>query len=274
MITGAVIHINPLKQLEEGMILIENGKITDVSTSIDIPRNAVVYNFKGKHIYPSFIELHSNFGVPTLKGSSSGRRSIQYYANRKGFYWNDHILADYNSHEDFKYDQKKAKELRASGFGVVNSHRKEGIHRGTSLLVALNDLQNNGYRMLQDRAAQHLSFKKSNTSGQYYPGSIMGAMALIRQVYHDAKWYSNGGAKNKDMALEAVIKNQSLPSIFETSNKLDVARAAKIGYEFGKKYIIKANGNEYEQLNTLKKLKPRLLVPVNFPDAYDVDDPF
>ena len=274
LITGAVVHINPLKQLEEGMILIENGKITDVSTSIDIPRNAVVYNFKGKHIYPSFIELHSNFGVPTLKGSSSGRRSIQYYANRKGFYWNDHILADYNSHEDFKYDQKKAKELRASGFGVVNSHRKEGIHRGTSLLVALNDLQNNGYRMLEDRAAQHLSFKKSNTSGQYYPGSIMGAMALIRQVYHDAKWYSNGGAKNKDMALEAVIKNQSLPSIFETSNKLDVARAARIGYEFGKKYIIKANGNEYEQLNTLKKLKPRLLVPVNFPDAYDVDDPF
>ena len=274
LITGAIVHINPLKQLEEGMILIENGKITDVSTSIEIPRNAVVYNFEGKHIYPSFIELHSNFGVPALKGSSSGRRSIQYYANRKGFYWNDHILADYNSHEDFKYDQKKAKELRASGFGVVNSHRKEGIHRGTSLLVALNDLQNNGYRMLEDRAAQHLSFKKSNTSGQYYPGSIMGAMALIRQVYHDAKWYSNGGAKNKDMALEAVIKNQSLPSIFETSNKLDVARAAKIGFEFGKKYIIKANGNEYEQLNTLKKLKPRLLVPVNFPDAYDVDDPF
>ena len=274
LITGAVVHINPLKQLEEGMILIENGKITDVSTSIEIPRNAVVYNFEGKHIYPSFIELHSNFGVPALKGSSSGRRSIQYYANRRGFYWNDHILADYNSHEDFKYDPKKARELRASGFGVVNSHRKEGIHRGTSLLVALNDLQNNGYRMLEDRAAQHLSFKKSNTSGQYYPGSIMGAMALIRQVYHDAKWYSNGGAKNKDMALEAVIKNQSLPSIFETSNKLDVARAARIGYEFGKKYIIKANGNEYEQLNTLKKLKPRLLVPVNFPVAYDVDDPF
>ena len=274
LITGAVVHINPLKQLEKGMILIENGKITDVSSSIDIPRNAVVYNFEGKYIYPSFIELHSNFGVPAIKGSSSGRRSIQYHANRKGFYWNDHILADYNSHEDFKYDPKKAKELRASGFGVVNSHRKEGIHRGTSLLVTLNDVQNNGYRMLEDRAAQHLSFKKSNTSGQYYPGSIMGAMALIRQVYHDAKWYANGGAKNKDMALEAVIKNQSLPSIFETSNKLDVARAAKIGNEFGKKYIIKANGNEYEQLNTLKKLKPQLLIPVNFPAAYDVDDPF
>ena len=274
LITGAIVHINPLMQLEKGMILIKNGRIIDVGTSIEIPRNALVYHFEGKHIYPSFIELHSSFGLAALKGSSSGRRSIQYQAKRKGYYWNDHILADYNSHDDFKYDPKKAKELRASGFGVVNSHRKEGIHRGTSVLVSLNDVQNNGYRMLKDRAAQHLSFKKSNTSGQYYPGSIMGAMALIRQVYHDAKWYANGNAKNKDMALEAVVNNSSLPSIFETSNKLDVARAAKIGYEFGKKYIIKAYGNEYEQINTLKKLNPHLLVPVNFPNAYDVDDPF
>ena len=274
MLTGATIHMNPLQKLDNGMLLIENGKIKAVGTALSIPQNAVVIDFKGKHLYPSFVELHSDFGIPALKSKSSGRRSVQYNANRKGYYWNDHIIPDYNSSTDFKYDSKKAKELRAAGFGVVNTHRKEGIHRGSSVLVALNDVQDNGYRMIEDRAAQHLSFKKSNTSGQYYPGSIMGAMALIRQVYHDAAWYSNGGAKNKDLALEALNKNQKLPSIFETSNKLDVARAAKIGKEFGKKYIIKAHGTEYEQLSTLKKFKPTLLVPVNFPAAFDVDDPF
>ena len=62
--------------------------------------------------------------------------------------------------QTLKYDSKKAKELRAAGFGVVNTHRKEGIHRGSSVLVALNDVQDNGYRMIEDRAAQHLSFKK------------------------------------------------------------------------------------------------------------------
>ena len=274
MLTGATIHMNPLQKLDNGMLLIENGKIKAVGTALSIPQNAVVIDFKGKHLYPSFVELHSDFGIPALKSKSSGRRSVQYNANRKGYYWNDHIIPDYNSSTDFKYDSKKAKELRAAGFGVVNTHRKEGIHRGSSVLVALNDVQDNGYRMIEDCAAQHLSFKKSNTSGQYYPGSIMGAMALIRQVYHDAAWYSNGGAKNKDLALEALNKNQKLPSIFETSNKLDVARAAKIGKEFGKKYIIKAHGTEYEQLSTLKKFKPTLLVPVNFPAAFDVDDPF
>ena len=274
MLTGATIHMNPLQKLDNGMLLIENGKVKAVGTALRIPKNAVVVDFKGKHIYPSFVELHSDFGIAAVKSKSSGRRSVQYNANRKGYYWNDHIIPDYDSSSDFKYDNKKAKELRAAGFGVVNSHRKEGIHRGSSVLVTLNDIQGNGYRMIEDRAAQHLSFRKSNTSGQYYPGSIMGAMALIRQVYHDAAWYANGGAINKDLALEALNKNQMLPAIFETSNKLDVARAAKIGKEFGKNYIIKAHGTEYEQLSTLKKFNPTLLVPVNFPAAFDVDDPF
>ena len=31
----------------------------------------------------------------------------------------------------------------------------------------------------------------------------MGAMALLRQFFHDADWYAKGGAKNKDLAIEA-----------------------------------------------------------------------
>ena len=31
----------------------------------------------------------------------------------------------------------------------------------------------------------------------------MGAMALIRQFYHDLDWYSQGGVKEKDLAIEA-----------------------------------------------------------------------
>ena len=43
LITGAIVHINPLMQLEKGMILIKNGRIIDVGTSIEIPRNCLLY---------------------------------------------------------------------------------------------------------------------------------------------------------------------------------------------------------------------------------------
>ena len=70
MITGATVHLNPLQKIENGMLLIENGKITAVGLSLAVPSNAVVVDFSGKHIYPSFVELHSDFGITAIKGRS------------------------------------------------------------------------------------------------------------------------------------------------------------------------------------------------------------
>ena len=272
-IINATLHPSPNKVIENGTLLFKAGKIVAMGQEISLPKNTQVHDFSGKHLYASFIELQSNFGLPSKSNNSRRSRSTQYESSREGYYWNDHMISDYNSIEDYSYKKAEAASYRKAGFGVVNAHRAEGIHRGTSVLVALNDQQNDAQRLLDESAAQHYSFTKSSLSGQYYPGSIMGAMALLRQFFHDAAWYKKGGAKNTDLALQAHNENASLPAIFETKNKLDVARAAKIGKEFKFPFIITASGKEYEQLNSLKALNARLLVPVNFPKAYDVTDP-
>ena len=272
-ITNATVHPGPNQVLRNGSILIKNGTIVAIGQNIDFPSNTLIHDFSGKHIYASFIELHSNFGIKSATTAGRRGRSTQYEAKREGYYWNDHILSDYNGIEDYNYDKASAKQLRNAGFGLVNSHRTEGIHRGTSVLVALNDMDNDAKRLLDEKAAQHLSFTKSKQSAQYYPGSIMGAMALLRQFFHDADWYKKGGAHNKDMAIEAFNTIKSLPAFFDARNKLDVARAAKIGKEFGLSFAITASGKEYEHIQNLKDLNAILLVPVNFPKAYDVTDP-
>ncbi len=271
---NATVHPTPNQKIVNGTVLFKNQKIIAVGEKLALPSNTVVMDAKGKHIYASFIELHSDFGIAKKNNTTRARRrSTQYEATREGYYWNDHILSEYNSIADYKYDKGVAKKMRAFGFGAVNAHRKEGIHRGTSVLVSLNDHDNDAVRLIDTQNAQHFSFKKSSLSSQYYPGSIMGSMALLRQVYHDASWYEKGGANNKDLSLEAVIKNQTLPAVFETSNKLEVLRAGKIGKEFNQNYIISASGKEYEHIEAIKALNANLLVPVNFPKAYDVSDP-
>ena len=231
-ITNAILHPAPNQQINGGTILFKNGTIVAVGENISLPENTLIHDYSGKHIYASFVELHSNFGIKSAVAEGRRGRSTQYDAKREGYYWNDHILSDYNGIVDYSYDKATAKQLRNAGFGVVNSHRTEGIHRGTSVFVALNDNDNDAIRLLDERAAQHLSFTKSKQSAQYYPGSIMGAMALLRQFFHDADWYKKGGASNKDLAIEAFNVNKKLPAFFEARNKLDVARAAKIGKEF------------------------------------------
>ena len=138
---------------------------------------------------PSFIDLYSNFGIKKAERSSSRGRSSQYNPNRKGFYWNDHILSDYNSINDYSYNLVKSKKLREAGFGIVNTHRENGIHRGTGSLIALSDRHTDNYRIIKSKSTEFYSFKKSINSAQSYPTSVMGAMALLRQFFLDIKWY-------------------------------------------------------------------------------------
>ena len=46
-----------------------------------------------------------------------------------------------------------------------------------------------------------------------------------------------------------------------------------IGNEFGIKYIIKAGGNEYQRLKDFTDMKTAFIIPLNFPQGMDVDDP-
>jgi imidazolonepropionase-like amidohydrolase len=271
--TNATIYVTPEKVLKNGTLLIENGKIINVGKTVKIPKGAKIINLSGKTVYPSFIDLYSDFGIKKPKRAAGRSRSTQYAASREGYYWNDHIRPDIDPIKDFSFDAKKAKELLNAGFGVVNTHLQDGIVRGNGLLIALNPNSSNAYRVLDTKSAQYLSFSKSAMSKQAYPGSRMGAMALLRQTYNDASWYAQGNMKNKDLALEALNNNTGLVQIFETGNLLDALRADKVGDEFGIQYTIVGSGDEFERISDIKDTNANFIIPINFSDAYDVSNP-
>jgi imidazolonepropionase-like amidohydrolase len=271
--TNATIYVTPEKVLKNGTLLIENGKIINVGKTVKIPKGAKIINLSGKTVYPSFIDLYSDFGIKKPKRAAGRSRSTQYAASREGYYWNDHIRPDIDPIKDFSFDAKKAKELLNAGFGVVNTHLQDGIVRGNGLLIALNPNSSNAYRVLDTKSAQYLSFSKSAMSKQAYPGSRMGAMALLRQTYNDASWYAQGNMKNKDLALEALNNNKDLVQIFETGNLLDALRADKVGDEFGIQYTIVGSGDEFERISDIKDTNANFIIPINFSDAYDVSNP-
>ncbi|GAA4325363.1 amidohydrolase family protein [Pontixanthobacter gangjinensis] len=270
---NARIHVDPQALIENGMFAIKEGKITAVGKSIDIPKNSVVIDLQGKEVYPSFIDLYSDFGIKKPEKANGGY-SPQYDATREGFYWNDHIKPDTDAVDHFSYDAKEAEKLQKAGFGVVNTHVADGIIRGSGMLVALTPEVSEGDRIINENSSQYFSFDKSVQSRQSYPTSIMGAMALIRQVYLDAEWYAKGNSDNKDLALEAFNQNKDLVQIFASDDLLNEFRADKIGDEFGVQYVILGSGNEYQRLEQVKTTNATFIVPLKFPEAYDVEDPF
>ena len=69
------------------------------------------------------------------------------------------------------------------------------------------------------------------------------------------------------------MNNQNLPQIFEGNDKWNDMRADRIGDEFGVQYIIKGGGNEYQRINEIAATKASYILPLNFPQAMDVEDP-
>ncbi len=273
--TNAKIYVTPTQVIESGTLLIQNGKVKQVGSSITVPKNAVIVDAKGYSIYPSFIDIYSKFGVAQPKKSvGGGFGSGSYGPSREGFYWNDHIMPENAAINKFTYDDKKAKELRNIGFGVVNAHIHDGIVRGTGVLVALNGTGTDAQRILDDKSAQYLSFSKSITKKQAYPSSLMGAMALLRQMYADAKWYAQGNVTTKDRSLEALNNNKGLVQIFEAKDKGNALRADKIGDANGVQYAILGGGDEYERIAEIKATGAQFILPLNFPDTYDVSNPY
>ena len=270
---NATIVVNSEITIKEGALIVRDGKIIDIGSNIEIPKNSIIIDKKGKFIYPSFIETTSSVSIKEAKRLTYSTRSALYGPSREGFYWNDHILSDYRAYLDYKYDTNKAKELRTSGFGVVNTHRANGIHSGTGILLALSDSSNENQRVLSNNSTEFYSFTRNALSNQSYPTSIMGSMALIRQFFHDLEWYSEGQAKNKDYAIEAAIKNTSMPKIWNSGSSLNFLRALKISKELDIPFAVVGSGLEYMDLNAIREYNNKLIIPVNFPAAYDVSDP-
>ncbi|MBR9856005.1 MAG: amidohydrolase, partial [Algicola sp.] len=119
--TNAKIYVTPTQVINNGTLLIQNGKVVQVGKSVNIPKNAVVEDLSGKSIYPSFIDVFSGFGVKLPEKANGGGRSAQYGPSREGFYWNDHVMPENDAINNFKYDAKQAKELREAGFGTINT---------------------------------------------------------------------------------------------------------------------------------------------------------
>ena len=269
--THATIYIDYATKIVDATLLIKDGKVIAVqpTTKLELPKDVVIYNLKGKYIYPSFIDLYANYGVSVTAKNKKHRSTL---SNKKGaFNWNQAIHPEVKAGELFVVNDKQAAEMRGLGFGSVLTHQQDGIMRGSSAFVTLGNEKANMV-MIADKVANHLAFNKG-TSTQKYPGSLMGMIALIRQTYYDAQWIlTTKNPKEYNISLNSINENAALPQIFEANDKFNILRADKIGDEFGVQYIFKGKGDEYQRIAEIKNTGGSLILPINFPKAYDVSD--
>jgi imidazolonepropionase-like amidohydrolase len=269
-ITNATVIPAPGQKIENATILIKGEVIELVGTNLSVPKGYITVNAQGKFIYPAFIESYSAAGIEEAKKGGRNNQP-QFISSKEGAYgWNQAVKPEIDAYTMYQ-NPKNASDLRKMGFATIISHQKDGIVRGTSTAALLNDKRENE-QLIKQKVASYYSFNKG-TSTQDFPSSQMGCIALLRQTFYDAQWYKNSKKKHEEnISLSKLNENQSLPKVFEVTEVLEVMRADKVGKEFGYNFIIKCNNDAYQKAAWIKKSGNTLIVPLKFPEAYDVSD--
>lgn len=272
--TNATIYVDAETTIENGTLLVQEGMVKEVGKVVVVPKNAVKIDLDGYAIYPSFIEPYSGQGIQKRKSRYKGPYPQINSLTDGPFYWNEAVHPETNAFEwidQSALDKKKAQWMK-DGISLVNSHQTDGILRGTSTLLTVGSQSNED--MIRSVVANFYSFSKG-VSKQTYPSSQMGSIALIRQFFYDMQWYQSLPTHTtENESFKSALAHLNLPHIFAVSDHLEVLRVSKIAQEFNLPITVKGGGDEYKRVEEIKSTQTSLIIPVNFPKAYDVTDPF
>jgi len=125
---NGVIHTIKRGDIENGIILIKDGKIVDVGENIKIPENAFIIDLKGKDVYPGFIDANSVLGlveISTVKATLDHMEIGEFNPNAR-------VEIAINS------DSELLPVTRANGILLANIVPQGGIITGSSALIMLD----------------------------------------------------------------------------------------------------------------------------------------
>lgn len=292
-LNNARIWLAPGEVIERGSIHIDQGRIVDFGSHVRPLAGATVIDLQGKTVLPAFLELISNYGVDPAgackdppqaqppagfggrgAGMPAGTGAASPTAS-SARHWNRLVCPERDLSASVVIDKDRAAQLRKLGFGAVLSAPDSGVLRGASALLSLEpDSSDAGRVVLKRQIAQHGGIEQAFGFGGVYPGSLMGAYAMLRQALMDARYSAQGG-QQVNVSLEALLPlidgKQAL--VYAARDELDYERAYRLGQDFKLKLLVDGNGFEYRKLDDLARYSYPLVVPLNFPQAPTVSDP-
>ena len=289
VLASARVVVSPGIVLESASVVLRDGLIDAVGAEIEPPPDARVWDLAGRVVYAGFIDTMSELGLPPglktprPRGPDDPPPPEPPRQAASGF-WNSRIQPELDVAELITLEADAVETLRSVGLTTVLSVPRAGILRGQSAAVSLADPENARESVIAAGVAQHAGADMGGRNDEY-PDSLMGVIALLRQAFLDAGWYSEMSAyyaanpaaerpaANAALAALGAVLDRSQPLFYATDDELDYARALALGAELGLDVVLAGNGREYRQTSLLASLDRPVIVPLDFPEPPDVASP-
>ncbi len=240
--------------IENGVLLVKDGKIVALGADVQVPEGAKVFDVKGRTVTPGIIEAHSHAGI-----------------NEKGLGWEGRDGNEATSPITPWCHARDAINMLAADFdefreaGITTTGVLPGsanLLGGTAVAVKLRKTT-----IVDEAIIKEIGMKSAfgeNPKGAYgkrniAPSTRMGSAAVMREALHKAQQYllrkEAGENQQFDKSWEAMIPvmKREMPLLIHCHRHDDIVTAVRIAKEFNLRYVLEHVTDGYLLVDFFKK---------------------
>jgi imidazolonepropionase-like amidohydrolase len=263
--------------IENGVVVLENGKITAVgpAASTKVPKDAQVYSAKGMTVYPGLFDAETQLGLVEVGSDENSSDLVEK---------SDEIFPQMRVVDAFHAETVRIPVQRINGVtNAIVAPASEDSVAGQDALIQLYGKDRNAMILSPDIALA-MNFegdvrrRGSGPGGRKFPSTRMGLASQLRQTFLDTQNYMaekaaeakpdfKGAPTKKDLKYEALIPylKGEKPVVFGAYEGYEVEVAMGIAQEFHLKVILNHVTHSQNVLDTIASYK----VPVIVGSIYD-----
>jgi imidazolonepropionase-like amidohydrolase len=276
--------------IENGTVVLADGKITAVGASVTVPSGAKTIDARGLSVYPGMIDSGTEVGLTEISSVAGTVDTTEIGDNNA------------NIHVDvaLRPDSSHIAVARVNGITTVLAEPRGGLIAGQSALINLDGWVPKEM-VLKSPAAMHITWPGANAAGFEFGGfqgqrrSVTEArreqdrqVDLLKKILRQAAAYADAkDAREKDaslprqdvdLKLEALIPvvRGRLPVVILAGAERDIKNAIAFADEMKIKMILAGGIEAYKVAGQLKAknipvlIGPVLRMPANEDDPYDM----
>jgi imidazolonepropionase-like amidohydrolase len=241
-LVNAVVHTLTGQPIQECTLVFDAGKITDIGHRMKPPAGAEVVDLKGKHVYPSLIEAHSQIGLTEI---SSTRATLDFAETGS-------INPNVSAHVAVNPDSELIPVTRANGVLIAVSAPTGGMVSGKASVMQLDGWTYEDMTLKADAAmviqwpqmvrSPRPKDAKSEDSQTEKPNQ---ALQQLRELFDHSRAYSKARPTNPadqsfDSRLAAMLPviEGKIPLLIAADRADQIQSAVAFGVEQNVKVII------------------------------------
>jgi hypothetical protein len=283
-IRGATVVPVSGPRIENATVIVSHGVITAVGKDVTFPQETWIVDGKGLTVYPGLFDSFTDIGlVAAAPAVGEGGGHPQPVISR-GPEDRPGSTAWRDAAGEVTLNDKRIEAWRTGGFTTVVSANKGGVFPGQGAVLDLAG-ERNGDLVVKAPVAIPVSLEPVGNFSSF-PGSLMGTVAYVRQVWLDTDWSRKAEAiydKNPrgvarprydrtNSALADALEDHALVLI-PANNSVQIRRSFELVERWHVTAAIYGGQMSYEVADEIAAKKTPVLVDLKWPEADKDGDP-